>query len=144
MTQLAQVKKILSNGCAEVSVHRKTACSHDCSDCAGCELTVYQSDITITAENGMGARIGDTVLLESANSEIIYTAVLVYVVPFVLFFIGYFLSKAIRLSDGFSIISACICFAIGFLPARSLERTVREKKSVQFRIVEITKPCSDI
>lgn len=145
MTQLAQVKKILSNECAEVSVHRKTACGHDCSECAGgCEITMYQSDLTVTAENGIGARIGDTVLLESANNEILYSAVLVYVVPFILFFIGYFLSRVIGLSEGFSILGACFCFVIGFLPARSLERTVRERKSVQFRIVEITKSCSDI
>jgi sigma-E factor negative regulatory protein RseC len=144
MTQVALVKKILSGGAAEVSVHRKSACGHDCSSCGGCELTITKSDILVTAENGPGARPGDVVLVESANGTIIYTAIMVYLVPFILFFIGYFFGKALLQNEGFSILIAFVGFAVGFLPARRLDKRVKKDHPVQFRIVEITKPCSDI
>lgn len=144
MTQVALVKKVLADGTAEVSVHRVSACGHDCSQCSGCELTITKSDILVTAENRPGARLGDVVLVESANQEIIYSAFLVYVVPFILFFIGYFAGRAFFHSDGFAILTACVGLVVGFLPARKLDRKVRKDRPVQFRIVEITEPCSDI
>ena len=39
MTQIATVEKILNEGYAEVSVPRKSACGHDCEECAGCGVT---------------------------------------------------------------------------------------------------------
>ena len=35
MTQIATVEKILPGGMAEISVPRKSACGHDCEECAG-------------------------------------------------------------------------------------------------------------
>lgn len=144
MTQVAIVKKLLTNGEAEVSVHRKSACGHDCSHCSGCELTITKTDILVTAENRPGAHPGDTVLVESSNRDIMYSAFLVYVVPFILFFIGYFAGRTLFHSEGLSILTAFAGLVIGFLPARKLDKKVRMESPVQFRIVEITKPCSDI
>ena len=39
MTQIATVEKILRGGRAEISVPRKSACGHDCEECAGCGMT---------------------------------------------------------------------------------------------------------
>lgn len=39
MTQIATVEKLLPGGYAEISVPRKTACGHDCEECAGCGMT---------------------------------------------------------------------------------------------------------
>ncbi len=144
MTQVAQVKTILSDGRAEVGVHRRSACSHDCSKCSGCELMMTKTDVTVTAENHVGARPGDTVLVESANSAILGTAVVVYLVPFLLFFVGYFLGHAIAAGETISIGLACAGFVAGILPARWLDHRVNVKKAVQFRIVEIMKSCSDM
>ena len=39
MTQIATVERILDSGYAEISVPRKSACGHDCEECAGCGMT---------------------------------------------------------------------------------------------------------
>ena len=39
MTQIATVEKVLAGGYAEISVPRKSACGHDCEECAGCGVT---------------------------------------------------------------------------------------------------------
>lgn len=39
MTQIATVEKILPGGMAEISVPRKSACGHDCEECAGCGVS---------------------------------------------------------------------------------------------------------
>ena len=49
MTQIATVEKILPGGMAEISVPRKSACGHDCEECAGCGVSgasclLYTSD----------------------------------------------------------------------------------------------------
>ena len=39
MTQIATVERILDAQRAEISVPRKSACGHDCEECAGCGMT---------------------------------------------------------------------------------------------------------
>lgn len=39
MTQIATVERILDADHAEISVPRKSACGHDCEECAGCGVT---------------------------------------------------------------------------------------------------------
>ena len=53
MTQIATVEKLLPGGYAEISVPRKTACGHDCEECAGCGMT--GAAIRARAKNDPGA-----------------------------------------------------------------------------------------
>ncbi|MFQ9053457.1 MAG: hypothetical protein ACLR5H_10180 [Oscillospiraceae bacterium] len=36
---MATVEKILRDGYVQISVPRKSACGHDCEECAGCGMT---------------------------------------------------------------------------------------------------------
>lgn len=56
MTQIATVEKILPGGMAEISVPRKSACGHDCEECAGCGV----SGVSVYAKalNTVGAKTG--------------------------------------------------------------------------------------
>ncbi len=144
MTQTAQVKALLADGRAEVSVHRKSACSHDCSECSGCEMILSNSDLIVAAENLPCSRPGDIVLVQSDNRAILSAAVMVYLVPFVLFFAGYLISQMLGMKEGISILVSFVCLMSGLLPARMLDRRVKRKSSVRFHIIEIIKPCSDI
>ena len=56
MTQIATVEKLLPGGYAEISVPRKTACGHDCEECAGCGMT--GAAIRARAKNDPGAAVG--------------------------------------------------------------------------------------
>ena len=67
MTQIATVEKILNEGYAEVSVPRKSACGHDCEECAGCGVSGVS--VYVKALNTVGARPGQKVVVESANQQ---------------------------------------------------------------------------
>lgn len=142
MTQIAKVNAILGDGTAKVGVQRKTACGHDCADCAGCETVIKQPEVVVVAQNSIGAKQGDIVLVESSTGGILKVAMVVYIVPFVLFFLGYFLSSILGGGEGLSVAAALLGFALGLLLAGGLDRYVKHKQSLQFRIVEITLPCS--
>lgn len=83
MTQTAVVIRIHGPGLAEVRVRRSSACSADCSSCGGCETP----DVDVLAINSEGAGIGDRVLIEGSRTVLL--AALVYLLPIVLFFIGW-------------------------------------------------------
>ena len=89
MTQIATVEKILGDRKVEISVVRKTACGHDCEECAGCGVS--GAAIYMTARCDLSVKPGDKVLVESSTKQLLGIAALVYLIPVVCFFLGYFL-----------------------------------------------------
>ena len=67
MTQIATVEKLLPGGYAEISVPRKSACGHDCEECAGCGMT--GAAIRARAKNNADAQPGDKVVVESSTKS---------------------------------------------------------------------------
>ena len=84
MEQMAVVKSVQSNGMAQVSVRRTTACAHDCDKCAGCEQLNTRMENTVLSYNDAQASPGDLVRLQSENATFFKTAAIVYVLPLVL------------------------------------------------------------
>ena len=56
MTQIATVERILDKNHAEISVPRKSACGHDCEECAGCGVS--GAAVHARAANPIGAEPG--------------------------------------------------------------------------------------
>ena len=81
MTQIATVEKVLAGGYAEISVPRKSACGHDCEECAGCGMT--GAAIHARARNDVGAQKGDKVVVESSTKKLLGVVALVYLLPVV-------------------------------------------------------------
>ena len=65
MTQVATVEKILKDGYVQISVPRKSACGHDCEECAGCGMT--GASIYAEARDPVGVHPGDKVVVESST-----------------------------------------------------------------------------
>ena len=93
MTQIATVEKLLPGGYAEISVPRKSACGHDCEECAGCGMT--GAAIEARAKNDPNAQPGEKVVVESSTRKLLGVVALVYVLPVVCFLLGYFLSEGL-------------------------------------------------
>ncbi len=87
MEQLVRVKAVYENGTAQVLCIRESACSGDCHKCSGCGAA--QEAVVLTASNPIGARRGDLVKVESESAPVLKAAVVLYLVPLVLFFLGY-------------------------------------------------------
>ncbi len=133
MTQIATIEKDLGGGYAEISVPRKSACGHDCEECAGCGMT--GAAIKARAKNDIGAQPGDKVVVESSTKKIFGVVALVYVLPVVLFLLGYFLSEA--LSEGARYAIAIAAFAVSFIPCVLYDRHARKKELLTYQILRL-------
>ena len=78
MTQIATVEKILPGGMAEISVPRKSACGHDCEECAGCGMT--GAAIKARAKNDPNAQPGEKVVVESSTKKLLGVVALVILI----------------------------------------------------------------
>ncbi len=133
MTQIATVEKDLGGGYAEVSVPRKSACGHDCEECAGCGMT--GAAIKARARNDIGAQPGDKVVVESSTKKIFGVVALVYVLPVALFLLGYFLSEG--LAEGMRYAIAVATFVVSFIPCVLYDRHARKKELLTYQIMRL-------
>ena len=133
MTQIATIEKDLGGGYAEISVPRKSACGHDCEECAGCGMT--GAAIKARAKNDIGAQPGDKVVVESSTKKIFGVVALVYVLPVVLFLLGYFLSEG--LSEWARYAIAIAAFAVSFIPCVLYDRHARKKELLTYQILRL-------
>lgn len=133
MTQIATIEKDLGGGYAEISVPRKSACGHDCEECAGCGMT--GAAVKARARNDIGAQPGDKVVVESSTRKIFGVVALVYVLPVVLFLLGYFLSEG--LAEGVRYAIAIATFAVSFIPCVLYDRHARKKELLTYQILRL-------
>ena len=134
MTQIATVEKIYRNGRAQISVPRKSACGHDCEECAGCGVS--GTSVYAEALNPIGAQPGQKVVVESSTKSLYGMFLMVYIVPVILFFLGYFLPGA-SVAEGVRVTAAIAAFCISIIPAVLFDRHVKRKGSLQFTIVKL-------
>lgn len=137
MKQTAQVVRIVSPGYAEVKVRRISACAsaHKCGSCDHCSMLENAPEIVVVAEDPHGAEPGDTVTVESATASVMGAAALLYVAPFILFFLGYLLGGALHWAEGPAIALGGVGFALGLLAAVALDRYRKHHSPIVFKIV---------
>lgn len=131
MTQIATVEKILPGGFVEISVPRKSACGHDCEECAGCGMT--GAAIHARAKDPVGVRPGQKVVVESATRKILGVVALVYLLPVVGFLLGYFLSEG--LAEGVRYAIAIGAAALAFLPSVAYDRHAKKMEALTYTVV---------
>ncbi len=88
MQQKAIVTQLLPHNMARLQIKRQTACGHDCSQCGGCG-EMYTKPIFVEVKNSIRAEVGDLVLVEGSTKNVLGIAAIVYLIPFVLFFLFY-------------------------------------------------------
>ncbi len=132
MTNDAIVTKLMPNNTAEVMVTRLTACGGNCGSCEGC---VCGNEVRAIANNPLGAKPGQKVLIESQSSKVFGAVALVYIMPIVLFLAGYLAAAAIGASEG-----VCIAVSFGALLLSAVILVVsqkRKKEKITFNIIKI-------
>ena len=118
MEQLVRVKEVYDDGTALVFRIRESACSGDCHKCSGCGAA--KETVTFTAKNPIGARRG-----------VLKAAVVLYVAPLVLFFLGYYIGFRL---GGFGAPVGGLGFALGILLVLVYDRKVARKANIDYTI----------
>ena len=133
MTQIATVEKILDAGFVEISVPRKSACGHDCEECAGCGMT--GAAIHARASDPVGVKPGDKVVVQSETKKLLGVVALVYLLPVVAFLLGYFLSEG--LAEKVRYIIAIAAAAAAFLPSIFYDRYAKRREVLTYTIMRL-------
>ena len=133
MEQQAQVIRIVSDTVARVAVKRKSACSGDCHTCHGCPHP--DEIVMVDADNFVGAQKGDDVIVRSDTNRVLKLAAMLYLMPMVLFFLGYFLMPG---GEGARTLVGAAAFVIGILICMYVSRSMKKNnKEMHFAIVEV-------
>lgn len=125
MEQKVKVHRVFQDGTAEVVRVRESACSGDCHKCSGCGA--QQQTMLVTAQNPLGAAVGDMVIIESESGPLLKAAVILYILPLVLFLAGYMLGEHFWQRG---ILVSIIGFALGMVPIKLCDRYMAKKNTV--------------
>ena len=129
MEQLVRVRNVFPDGTAEVLLVRESACSGDCHKCSGCGAA--KETMIFTAKNAINASRGDLVKVESATGPVMKAAMVLYVIPLVLFFLGYYLGD---LMGGMGTLVSCLGFVLGIVLVVVYDRKVVKKSNLGYTI----------
>ncbi len=129
MEQTVKVRKVHDDGTATVLVIRQSACSGDCHKCSGCGAA--QESLLFRADNPIGARIGDTVVVRSESGPVLRGAMVLYLLPMVLFFLGYFLGAQLWNAGA---LAGCLAFAASIALVVVYDRCVAKKETINYTI----------
>ncbi len=117
---------------ALIIVDRPTTCGGSCANCSGnCTIT----NNSIEAENPLGAKVGDYVVIETETKSVLFSAFLVYILPVIFLCLGYFIAEYMGLEEAGSMICGFILFIFTFLCLHLYDK--KRKKSINSKIIEI-------
>ena len=134
MTQIATVERLLDRDYAVISVPRKSACGHDCEECAGCGVT--GTAVEARAANPIGAEPGQKVVVQSDTQKMLGIVAMVYLIPVVLFLACY-LGTMLLVSPSAAGIAGGVGFAAGIGTAVLYDRWLRRQGGLRFTIVRL-------
>lgn len=131
MTRIATVTALpeFPGGPVELTVARQTACGHDCDGCGGCGGS--PPEMVIRAVCGIPVTLGDRVEVYSGGN-VLGAAALVYVLPVVLFLLGYLLPGA--LAEGWRYACGGLGFLLGLGAAVVCDRKLKRRASPPHRV----------
>ena len=129
MTQKVRVKALISENMATVVHVRQSACSGDCHQCSGCGAA--QETLVLLAKNPIGAASGDLVTMEAKTGPVLTAAVVLYVLPLILFFLGYFLGQVFLGRGG---LVGCLAFVLAIFLCVLYDRDMGKKKENEYTI----------
>ena len=135
MTQIATVERIIDSNHALISVPRKSACGHDCEECAGCGVS--GAAVKAKAVNRIGALPGQKVVVESSTKKMLGIVSFVYATPVVLFILGYLLMAFTTTSVPLQYGVAIAGFVVGIALAVLYDRRIKRQGGLTFNIVRL-------
>lgn len=81
---------------AYIAAVRQSACGENCAHCKG---NCAKSDIKFYAENKIGAKIGDEVLVFAESKKIFLPMLCLYILPVILVFVSSYLGSIVFKND---------------------------------------------
>lgn len=129
MEQVVRVKEVYDDGTALILHIRESACSGDCHKCSGCGAA--KETMLLKAENLIGACKGDLVVIQSQTGPVMKAVGVFYVLPMILFFVGYWLGDLWWNSGA---LIGGLAFAAGIAGSVVYDRKIARKEKNVYKI----------
>jgi sigma-E factor negative regulatory protein RseC len=129
---------------ATIEIVRKTACGL-CGQTRGCGNSLWgklfgHKTTNFTAQNGIGAKVGDHVIVGIEESVIIKSALVLYIVPLVGMLLGAWLGKSIYATDGATMLAGVLGLLVGFVWVKGHAQGSAYYRQNQPRILRLDQP----
>ena len=96
----------------------------------------YRVQACALARHDARAEVGQKVVVESSTKNLLGVMLLVYLLPIVLFLVGYFATGALE-SEGLRYAVAIAAFLVGIIPAIICDRRTKKNGKLTFTIVRL-------
>ncbi len=123
MREIGVVESVSGN-MAVVSVKRSTACGEACATCLA-QCSVRGNKVSVG--NKIGAMPGDLVAIEMSTSRVLKSAFMVYILPLLMLFLGYFAAEYKTDNEVTALISGLAAFGITFVFLLIWDKINRDK-----------------
>lgn len=141
MTQDAIVTRIINNDMAEVVATRTTACGSNCGNCESC---IFDDKVKAEARNLINAQPGDSVVIASKSSRVFSAAMLVYVMPLVLFLAGYVIAYLCGAPEGLCVAASFLGLVLGGVILVLSHKKWKEKNPITFDIIRYAENSEEV
>lgn len=119
-----------------VSMFRDSACSH-CDKCG--DDKKISNDFSISTDRD-DISVGDIITFEMADEQVFKAAMIVYLIPVVAMFLGYFIGDKLNYSDGIKIFMTFGFMLLSFLGLHIYDKkVVKAKTDASIEIVSVEK-----
>lgn len=136
-----KARVIATNGKRATVLCSRTSACEGChkqseGDCSVCSLMGGNKTMQAEAYNAIGARVGETVEIETASSRVLGYAALVFLLPVVALILGYLVSGLWTQEDAWRYVFALILLVLTFVGIRIYSKQ-REGKMPDIIIVAV-------
>ena len=144
MTAKCTVVSIKNSKTAIVCAERKSACA-EChanggKSCGACDIFLGDDKFTAEADNSIGAKTGDNVIVESPSGYVIGAAALLFLLPIAVAALCY--GAVYLLSAEYAPLGALGGVILSYAVIFALEKTAKNKRN-KMKIVKIINEKSD-
>ncbi len=118
MVQIGKVETVYGDK-AIVAVRRASACGENCAMCkGGCVPAMHKAHVINSAD----AKCGDMVRIETADSAVLKSAFLVYLLPVLILFVCYGIVIALTKSRMHATMAALLGLGASFFLLRAIDK----------------------
>lgn len=132
MEQIGKVVDVRGNTLT-IIIKRSSMCGENCASCGACT----QKNFKITCENTIGATLHDSVVIETADSFVLRSAFLVYILPVFLMVAAYLALDEILQSKGLVILFSFAVLALFFFILHQFDRVLSIRSEKRMKLVKI-------
>ena len=97
----------------------------------------FENEIKTEARNIISAFPGQKVLLETESGRFYKAAFMVYILPFIFFFIGYAVAAALGAAEGICMLVSALAFFAGIAYMVYRGRRQKEEEQIKFSIISL-------